>query len=100
MNKEKIMEFADECQISSVWGMQLAKFAKLVSEHEREECAKLCDEEASFGGSNGKKDAGASNCADSIRNRTKKIAGFEVVFNEQLPVTKFGFFIERRGENE
>ena len=36
---------------------------------EREACAKVCDAEALFGGNNGRKEAGASNCADAIRAR-------------------------------
>jgi hypothetical protein len=36
---------------------------------EREACAKLCDAEAEFSGSNGKKDASASNSAYAIRAR-------------------------------
>lgn len=38
---------------------------------EREACAKVCDVEAEFAGSNGKKDAPASNCAAAIRARSK-----------------------------
>ena len=51
----------------------LRTFAELVDAKaiakEREACAKLCDAEAEFSGSNGKKDASASNCADAIRAR-------------------------------
>jgi hypothetical protein len=38
-------------------------------EAEREACAKVCDAEAVFGGSDGRKEAGASNCAAAIRAR-------------------------------
>lgn len=39
------------------------KFAELIVQ----ECAQLCDTEASFAGSNGRKDASASNCATAIK---------------------------------
>lgn len=42
---------------------------ELIAE-EREACAKVCETEAAFSGSNGKKDASALNCADAIRMRS------------------------------
>lgn len=38
---------------------------------ERERCAKVCEAEAEFSGSNGKKDASALNCAAAIREGVK-----------------------------
>jgi hypothetical protein len=42
---------------------ELKKFAELIMQ----ECAELCEGEAIFAGSNGRKDASASNCATIIR---------------------------------
>ena len=39
---------------------------------EREACAKVCEAEAVFAGSDGRKDASASNCAAAIRARSKQ----------------------------
>ena len=39
------------------------KFAELIVR----ECVDLCNKEAEFAGSNGRKDASASNCADTIK---------------------------------
>ena len=49
--------------------VNLEAFAALVRADEREACAKTCEAEAAFSGSNGKKDAAASNCAAAIRAR-------------------------------
>jgi hypothetical protein len=43
---------------------ELKKFAELIVK----ECAELCEGEAIFAGSNGRKDASASNCATIIRH--------------------------------
>ena len=48
---------------------ELFRFAKLVAAKEREACAKVCDAEAIFAGTDGRKDASASNCAYAIRAR-------------------------------
>ncbi len=42
---------------------QILKFAELIVR----ECAELCEGEAIFAGSNGRKDASASNCSTIIR---------------------------------
>ena len=42
---------------------ELKKFAELIVK----ECAELCEGEAIFAGSNGRKDASASNCSTIIR---------------------------------
>jgi hypothetical protein len=42
---------------------ELEKFAELIVK----ECAELCEGEAIFAGSNGRKDASASNCSTIIR---------------------------------
>jgi hypothetical protein len=70
MTQDEIIEMAK--QVGEDWwadDLDLEAFASLVAQHEREACAKICDAEAKFGGSNGKKEAGASNCASSIRAR-------------------------------
>jgi hypothetical protein len=48
---------------------EIKTFAAFVAAAEREACAKVCEAEAAFSGSNGKKDAAASNCAAAIRAR-------------------------------
>lgn len=45
-------------------GMELEKFAELVAAHEREECAKVCDEVYESRGD-------ADECATEIRGRSK-----------------------------
>jgi hypothetical protein len=46
MNKEEIIKLAIEHTVSGLKFDEdgLVRFAKLVAEHEREACAKLCDE--------------------------------------------------------
>jgi hypothetical protein len=48
----------------SVFEFDREKFAELIVR----ECAELCEGEAIFAGSNGRKDASASNCATIIRH--------------------------------
>lgn len=73
MTKEEIIEMAKQAgylDLSFDRGMELKElraFAKLVAEKEREECAKICDEQA-----NGAYWEGADVCAWAIRERGKK----------------------------
>jgi hypothetical protein len=56
MTKEELIRMARECDLGRVCGPLdtlldyeweiLQRFAHLVAEHEREECAKLCDDKA------------------------------------------------------
>ena len=59
----------DEGQIWYISANGLQRFAALVAAAEREACAKVCDVEAEFCGSNGRKDAVGTLCAAAIRAR-------------------------------
>jgi len=61
MNREYIIRMADEAKliaVMEVFGEEIVRFAALVAEHEREVCAKICDERWS-----------AAECAEAIRAR-------------------------------
>jgi hypothetical protein len=52
MTKEEIIEMAQECgligmrpHLDGIYSEALESFAKLVAEHEREACAKLCEKQ-------------------------------------------------------
>ena len=71
MTKEDIIRLAIEHTISGLKFDEdgLVRFAKLVAEHEREACAKVCetyDQRESF---NDEDMAVADSCADAIRAR-------------------------------
>jgi len=51
MNRDEIIRMARDAGIPGAWDLNwfdpyLERFAVLVAAHEREECAKLCDEQA------------------------------------------------------
>lgn len=52
MNRDDVLRMARESDCldpqhyGSMWSDKLERFAALVAAHEREECAKMCDEEA------------------------------------------------------
>jgi len=51
MTREDIIRMAKEAEIPGSWDLNwfdpyLERFANLVAAHEREECAKVCDEQA------------------------------------------------------
>jgi hypothetical protein len=53
--KEEIIEIANKVKLphdyangEPMWLDKLEKFAKLVAEHEREACAKICDEHSGY----------------------------------------------------
>lgn len=53
------------------WGMtEIERFAALVAAAEREECAKLCEEQPAYGSSDAV--AMKTDCAAAIRNRGKE----------------------------
>ena len=71
MTKEEILKTAQECNLlgmrphlDGIYSESLEAFAKLIAEKEREECAKICDEQA-----NGAYWEGADVCAWAIRER-------------------------------
>ena len=55
MTKEEIIEMANQAKLpygyvggELMWIDKLEQFAKLVAEKEREECAKICDENSGY----------------------------------------------------
>ena len=71
MTKDEIIEMARQAgahdngyEVQFVEPKYLERFAKLVAEHEREECAKICDEH-----DDGRHANYAESCARSIRSR-------------------------------
>jgi hypothetical protein len=72
MTQDEIIGMARQAQFhEELYGEHfIYEFAKLVADKEREACAKVCDAEADFAGSNGRMDASAANCAAAIRARS------------------------------
>ena len=73
MTKDDIVKLAIEHTVSGLKFDEdgLVRFAKLVAEHEREACAKVCetyDQRESF---NDEDMAVADSCAEAIRSREK-----------------------------
>jgi hypothetical protein len=80
MNQDEIIEMANEAgngdeewsiiakQLFKHFPEETQRFAKLVAEHEREACAKLCDEIATEDGWEG---GYAYRCVEAIRARGK-----------------------------
>ena len=66
--KMKHIKMYNEC-MNLADGLDVAKFAELVRADEREECAKLCDEQADKDGFEG---CYANACAEAIRARGEK----------------------------
>jgi len=68
MTKDEIIEMAKKCgwDNPATNMMPLYEFAKLVAQHEREACAKLCDEIATEDGWEG---SYAYRCVEAIRAR-------------------------------
>ena len=75
MNKETVLELARVAGLAEsvddynpYWTADdtdtLERFAKLIAEHEREECAKVCESEGE------RIDASWMSCANAIRSRT------------------------------
>jgi hypothetical protein len=69
---ERIIELAEQASHQSPDGYAVTipyskDFAKKFAELIVRECAELCEGEAIFAGSNGRKDASASNCSTIIR---------------------------------
>lgn len=44
MTQDQIIQWAREAHCDIAWADSLQRFAALVAAHEREECAKVCDE--------------------------------------------------------
>jgi hypothetical protein len=65
MNREDVIRMAKEAGplVSTPFDVWCDRFAALVAAAEREECAKVCDEEATIEGV-------AQRCADAIRARS------------------------------
>ena len=65
MDREDVIRMAREAGplVSTPFDVWCERFAALVAAHEREACAKLCDEEATIEGV-------AQRCADAIRTRS------------------------------
>lgn len=66
--KMKHIKMYNEC-MNLADGLDVAKFAELVRADEREECAKVCDEQADKDGFEG---GYANACAEAIRLRGEK----------------------------
>lgn len=74
MNKEEIIRLSCEAGWPDPEGEDLeifVKFAELVAQHEREACAKICDDRATEASIACLRDAyyEADECADAIRSR-------------------------------
>ena len=77
MTDEEIIEMVKQTDLlgiidsqyyeNELWIPDVVEFAKLVADHEREKCAKICDEQA-----NGAYWEGADVCAWAIRERGKE----------------------------
>lgn len=70
MNKDTVIALARECGLPD-WelvGVKLERFAALVAAHEREACAKVCEELTLA--HPGRADLTADQCAAAIRSRT------------------------------
>ena len=91
MTDEQIIEMAKQAGLPEAWISEtgilkwsdLEAFAKLVAEHEREACAKVCEDEAwclkkiavgTNSSATNNRAIQASNCADEIRARLKEQA--------------------------
>lgn len=75
MNKEEVIKRARGAgiDVDTAWGVSDAaveRFASLVAAAEREECAKLCEEQPAYG--SGDAVAMKTDCANAIRNRGKE----------------------------
>ena len=64
MTKEEIFLLAEKADLYLASDDSVIKFAKLIAEKEREECAKICDAY-----DNGRYSNSADLCAESIRAR-------------------------------
>jgi hypothetical protein len=73
MNREQIIQMAREAGLDpDLWNYTDAfeRFAKLVAEHEREACAKVCEEMRTYiGRNNAVIQSSAQDCASAIRAR-------------------------------
>jgi hypothetical protein len=76
MNREDIIRMAREVgmtympHITEISMQQVIAFAKLVAQHEREACAKLCEEMRTYvGRNNAVTQSSAQDCATAIRAR-------------------------------
>jgi len=90
MTDEQIIEMAKKAKLPHYWETddivcfdEVRHFAKLVAEHEREACAKVCEDEAwrlkkiavgTNSSATNNRAIQASNCADEIRARLKEQA--------------------------
>ncbi len=75
MNQNDVIRMAQECQLigmrphlDGIYQDALQRFATLVAAHEREECAKICDEKSIEHLWEG---VYADECAEAIRARNK-----------------------------
>jgi hypothetical protein len=75
MDRDTVIALAQECQLigmrphlDGIYQESLERFAALVAAHEREECAKVCDELTLA--HPGRADLTADQCAAAIRSRT------------------------------
>ena len=57
MTQDEIIEMAKECglvgmrpHLDGIYFEELVRFAKLVAQHEREACAKVCDDSVEYAG--------------------------------------------------
>jgi hypothetical protein len=75
MTQDEIIEMARQAEffispIDSVLLPKLEAFAKLVAQHEREACAKVCEEMRTYvGRNNAVTQSSAQDCAAAIRSR-------------------------------
>jgi hypothetical protein len=74
MDRDTVIALAQECQLigmrphlDGIYQESLERFAALVAAHEREECAKVCDELTLA--HPGRADLTADQCAAAIRSR-------------------------------
>jgi len=71
MTREEIIQMARQAGVANTWDLNwydpaIERFAWLVQEHEREACAKVCDEIATADGWEG---GYAYRCVEAIRAR-------------------------------
>ena len=77
MTQDEIIEMAKQTQMPFYWRTgeityldKLEAFAKLVAQHEREACAKVCEEMRTYvGRNNAVTQSSAQDCATAIRAR-------------------------------
>jgi hypothetical protein len=72
MTQDEIIEMARQAEFVNLdlCSSELERFAKLVAQHEREACAKMCEEMRTYvGRNNAVTQSSAQDCATAIRAR-------------------------------